>query len=185
VRAGAGSAEHPKSGWRPLLVRCRPHQGRPDNNLSLDPPRKFRCLSRCASRRISDLDGFPGAAFPPLACSVACPGARWGGAGGWPLGPGSCRDWVWAGQAAVAGGPQAAWNKFIHPVSRCQPSGRCSAMWRRPWREMRAATAISWPRMVAPRALALKAPARQPTARVRLWQMAARAQPRGVGREMP
>jgi hypothetical protein len=47
-------------------------------------------------------------------------------------------------------------------------------MWPRPWREMRAATAINWPRMVAPRALAPEAPARQPAARVRLWQMAAR-----------
>ena len=39
---------------------------------------------------------------------------------------------------------------------------------------MRAATAISWLRMVAPRALAPEAPATA-AARVRLWQMAARA----------
>jgi hypothetical protein len=55
-------------------------------------------------------------------------------------------DRVGAGQAAAAGGPQAAWNRLIHPVSRCQPSGRCMVMWLRPWRAMRAATLISWSR---------------------------------------
>ena len=96
------------------------------------------------------------------------------GAGGRPLGPWQRGNRVRAGQAAVAGGPQAASNRFIHPVSRCQPSGRCMVMWPRPWRAMRAATAISWPRMVEPRAFAPDPPARQPAARVRLWQMAAR-----------
>ncbi len=50
---------------------------------------------------------------------------------------------VSAGQAAAAGGPQAASNRLVHAVWRCQPSGRCTVMWPRPWREMRAAMAIS------------------------------------------
>ncbi len=118
---------------------------------------------------------FRGVALPPLTCSAACPGFRRGAvlAGGrW--GPCGCGDRVRAGQAAVAGGPQAASNRFIHSVSRCQPSGRCTVMWPRPWRAIRAATLMRWPRMVAPRAFAWKALAKQPTARVRLWQMAAR-----------
>ncbi len=59
-----------------------------------------------------------------------------------------------AGQAAAAGGPQAASNRFIHSAWRCQPSGRCSVMWPRPCRAMRAATSIRSRRSVAPLALA-------------------------------
>jgi hypothetical protein len=73
----------------------------------------------------------------------------------------------------LAGGPQAAWNKVIHWCSRCQPSGRCKVRWPRPLRAMRAATAMSWLRRVAPRAFAWNGPASVPAARVRLWQMAA------------
>jgi hypothetical protein len=43
----------------------------------------------------------------------------------------------------------------------------------RPCRATRAATAMRWLRMVAPRALAWNAPASAPAARVRLWDMAA------------
>src|SRR5437667_10897352 len=99
--------------------------------------------------------GLSGFSLGVLACG------RWG--------PGLRGDRVWAGQAAVAGGPQAASIRLIHLVSWCQPSGRCMVMWPRPWRAIRATTAISWPRMVAPRAFAQEAPARQPAARVRLW----------------
>jgi hypothetical protein len=46
-------------------------------------------------------------------------------------------------------------------------------MWPRPWRAMRAATLMSWLRMVAPRAFAWQRPASVPAARVRLRQIAA------------
>src|ERR1700675_606817 len=103
---------------------------------------------------------FLGISLLQLACSVAGPGFRWETLAGGRWGPCRRGDRVWAGQAAAAGGPQAASNRLIHAVSRCQPSGRCTVIWPRPWREMRAATAISWVRMVAPRAFAKKAPAR-------------------------
>jgi hypothetical protein len=83
---------------------------------------------------------------------------------------------VWAGQAARAGGgPQAASNRFIHSVWRCQPSGRCTVISPRPWRAMRAATSIRPARSVAPRALAQARLARDPAARSRLWLIAASA----------
>ena len=85
------------------------------------------------------------------------------------------RDLVWAGQAARAGGPQAASNRFIHPVSWCQSRGRCRVRQPRPVRAVRAATLIRSRRMVAPRARAWNAEARQPAARTRLCAMAARA----------
>ena len=50
------------------------------------------------------------------------------------LGAVGCGDRVWAGQAAVAGGPVAAWNRLAHSCSRCQPAGRCTVRWLRPWR---------------------------------------------------
>ena len=55
---------------------------------------------------------FPGVGFLPLACSAACPGflARGPGSGGRGAAVGM-RDRVGAGQAAAAGGPQAASNK--------------------------------------------------------------------------
>src|SRR2546421_6151147 len=90
-------------------------------------------------------------------------------------GPWGCVDRVWAGQAAAAGGPVAASNRFIHSVWRCQPSGRCTVMWPRPWRAMRAATSMKSRRRVAPRALAQARLARDPAARSRLWLMAAQA----------
>ncbi len=46
-------------------------------------------------------------------------------------------------------------------------------MWPRPCRAIRAATAMRWLRMVAPRTLAQMPSARMPAARVRLWDMAA------------
>jgi hypothetical protein len=45
--------------------------------------------------------------------------------GRWAVG---CCNRIWAGQAAVAGGPVAAWNRLAHSCSRCQPSGRCRVM---------------------------------------------------------
>jgi len=33
-------------------------------------------------------------------------------------------DRFWAGQAAAAGGPQAASNRLFHSCARCRPSGR-------------------------------------------------------------
>jgi hypothetical protein len=90
-------------------------------------------------------------------------------------GPCGCGDRVGAGQAVVAGGPQAVSKRFIHSVWRCQPSGRCKVMWPRPWRAMRAATLIRWLRMVRPRALAHAGPARMAAARSRLQLIAAQA----------
>src|SRR6185312_12682190 len=73
---------------------------------------------------------FRGAAFPPLTCSAACPVLRLGTcSGGAAAGAVAGGDRVGAGQAAAAGGPQAAWNRFIHSCSRCQLSGRCTVMW--------------------------------------------------------
>src|SRR2546429_2964381 len=43
-------------------------------------------------------------------------------------------DWLWAGQAARAGGgPVAALNRFIQSCSRWQPSGRWTGISPRPW----------------------------------------------------
>jgi hypothetical protein len=48
-----------------------------------------------------------------------------------------------AGQAGWAcGGPWVASKRFSHSRARCQPSGRCTVMWPRPWRAIRAASAI-------------------------------------------
>src|SRR5512140_1804644 len=106
---------------------------------------------------IRDLEAADGRGGSAVYLSAACPFVLTGMlAGGLPGGRGrpvGCGD-RGAGQAAAAGGPVAASNRFIHPVWRCQPSGRCTVMWPRPWRAMRAATSMSWPRMVAPRAFA-------------------------------
>ena len=78
---------------------------------------------------------FSGRGFPAADLFCGLSGFSLGGvlAGGrW--GPGLRGDRVWAGQAAVAGGPHAASNRIIHLVSWCQPSGRCKVMWPRPWR---------------------------------------------------
>ena len=64
------------------------------------------------------------------------------------------RDWVWSGQAAWAGGPQAASNRFTQSCSRCHPSGRCKVISPLPWRAVRAATSMRSRRNVAPLALA-------------------------------
>jgi hypothetical protein len=64
-------------------------------------------------------------------------------------------DRVRAGQAAVAGGPHAAWPRVSHPWSRCQPSGRWRVMCPQTDRAVRVATSIRSRRRVAPRALAL------------------------------
>ncbi len=81
-----------------------------------------------------------------------------------------------------AGGPQAASNRFIHSVWRCQPSGRCTVMCPRPWRAVRAATSMRSRRSVAPRALAKARLARDPAARSRLWRWRRRpARPRSRG----
>ena len=97
-----------------------------------------------------------GVGFLPLAFLRLVHGVLFGDLGwrsaGWPLGRGS-GDRVWAGQAAAAGGPQAASNRFIQSCSRCQPSGRCRVISPRPWRAARAATSIRSRRSVAPRAL--------------------------------
>src|SRR5262249_59936594 len=117
--------------------------------------------------------------FLPLAGPAACPVlARdpWlaGAGGAWPWG---CGDRVWAGQAAQAGGPVAASNRFIHSASWCQPSGRCSVMWPRPWRATRAATSIRSARGGAPRGLAEPRAARAPAGPQRVWVIAARGGP--------
>src|SRR5215469_9369421 len=110
----------------------------------------------------------------PLACCAACPGSwAWGRRFGW-LGRRGCGP-VRAGQAAAEGGPHTASRRFSHSCSRCQPSGRCTVRWPRPCRAVRAATSIRSRRMVAARALACRADARLPAARVRLCAMAARA----------
>jgi hypothetical protein len=95
----------------------------------------------------------PGAGVPPLACRAACPGFRARGTGFWAAaGAVGGADRFGAGQAAAAGGPQAASHRFSHSCSRCQPSGRWRVMWPLPWRAVRAATAIRSRRMVAARA---------------------------------
>ena len=96
-----------------------------------------------------------GVATLPLTGSAACPMSLVRRAGFvWPSGRAGAVTWFGAGQAAAAGGPQAAANRVSHSCSRCQPSGRCRVMWPRPCRAVRAATSIRSRRMVAPRALA-------------------------------
>ena len=115
-----------------------------------------------------------GVVFPPLACSAACPQVPGSGAGfGVALRAVGVRDLFGAGQAAAAGGPQAASHRFSHSCSRCQPSGRWRARRPRPWRAVRAATAIRSRRIVAARAFANGRLAREPAARSRLWAIAA------------
>jgi hypothetical protein len=82
---------------------------------------------------------------------------------------------VGAGQAAAAGGPQAASKRLAHSVWRCQPSGRCKVMRPRPWRAVRAATLMRSRRRVAALALAQARLARDRAARSRLCAMAAQA----------
>ncbi len=60
------------------------------------------------------------------ACPVVVRGSVGGGCG-WHVAVG-CGDRVWAGQAALAGGPVAAPDRFIHSCSRCQPWGRCKVI---------------------------------------------------------
>ena len=96
-----------------------------------------------------------GVVILPLTGSAACPGSwlgGWGAEGGrWAV---AGADLVGAGQAAAAGGPQAASQRLSHSCSRCQPCGRWRVRWPLPWRAVRAAMAIRSRRMVAPRALA-------------------------------
>ena len=110
-----------------------------------------------------------GVAARPLRCSAACPGLRRGKVlvgGRW--GHGSAV--TGSGGSGRGGGRAAGGFEQVHPSGLVVPSGRCMVMWPRPWQAMRAATAISWLRMVVPRAFAQEASARQPAARVRLWQ---------------
>jgi hypothetical protein len=72
----------------------------------------------------------------------------------WLAGPLWCGDRVWAGQAAVAGGPQAASNRLAHSCWRYQPSGRWSVRWPRPWCAVRSARWMRSRRKVAPLAAA-------------------------------
>jgi len=115
----------------------------------------------------------PGAGVRPLACRAACPGFPGRGRGSGRLAAWRMRDRFRAGQAAAAGGPQAASHRFSHSCSWCQPSGRWRARWPRPWRAVRAATAIRSRRIVAPRAFAKGRLASAPAARTRLCAMAA------------
>ena len=95
--------------------------------------------------------------YLPLTLSAACPGVCAGDLGMAyqvaDVGCRECGDRIWAGQAARMGGPQAASNRLIHSVSRCQSWGRCRVIWPRPWRAVRAATWIRSRRSVAARAL--------------------------------
>ena len=94
-----------------------------------------------------------GAGFPPLTVlRLVRVLVGFGGLGGRAAGGGG--DRFGAGQAGVAGGPQAAACRVSHWCSRCQPSGRCRVRWPRPWRAVRAARLIRSRRMVAPRAFA-------------------------------
>jgi hypothetical protein len=80
-------------------------------------------------------------AFLPAADgSAACPGLWFGGLGAGCLAASGGADRVWAGQAAVAVGPQAASKRLRHSRSRCHASGR----WRVRWRA-RAALALNLP----------------------------------------
>jgi hypothetical protein len=127
----------------------------PDGRLSLDPPADFRQRLDGSACRWSDLGSEFGRGFSAAHRLCGLSGNSGSGSGpGWPSGAvEGCCGRVWAGQAAAAGGPQAASNKVIHCGSRCQPSGRCSVMWPRPCRAVRAATSIRSRRSVAPRAL--------------------------------
>jgi hypothetical protein len=115
----------------------------------------------------------PGAGVLPLACCAACPGFRARGRGSGGLAAWRVRDRFGAGQAAAAGGPQAASQRFSHSCSRCQPCGRWRVMWPLPCRAVRAATAIRSRRMVAARAFAKGRLASAPAARSRLCAIAA------------
>ncbi len=115
----------------------------------------------------------PGAGVLPLACCAACPGFRARGRGSGGRGAVGGADRFGAGQAAAAGGPQAASQRFSHSCSRCQPSGRWRVRLPLPCRAVRAATAIRSRRIVAPRAFAKGRLARAPAARSRLCAMAA------------
>jgi peptide/nickel transport system substrate-binding protein len=124
-------------------------------NLSLNPPADFRQRLDGSACRWSDLGSEFGRGFPAAHRLCGLSGNSGSGSGpGWPSGAvEGCCGRVWAGQAAAAGGPQAASNKAIHCCSRCQLAGRCSVMWPRPCRAVRAATSIRSRRSVAPRAL--------------------------------
>src|SRR5664280_1026121 len=77
----------------------------------------------------------------------------------------------WSGQAG-RGGARVAWNSWDQACSHGQCGGRCIRR-RRAERASRAGMLISWARMVPVVALAWKAEARQPAARVRLNAIAA------------
>jgi hypothetical protein len=63
-----------------------------------------------------------GAVVLPLACCAACPGFLAGGPGaGVAVGAVTGTDRFRAGQAAAAGGPQAAASRVSHSCARCQP----------------------------------------------------------------
>ena len=58
-------------------------------------------------------------------------------------------------------------------------------MWPRPWRAMRAATVISWRRMVAPRALAWNGAGQRAGGAGQVVADGGQGQPGGIGREVP
>ena len=102
----------------------------------------------------------------------------------WPSGAVAGADRS-AGQAAAAGGPQAAWRRFSHSCSRCQPAGRWRVRWPRPCRAVRAATTIRSRRMVAARAFANGRDARAPAARSKLCAMAVIDSPAAFAAKTP
>jgi hypothetical protein len=154
---------------------------------SLNPPSNFGAAF-CRADLPNDLDRGGGRGFPVAFLSAACPQVLAGMmAGVLPGGRWGCRGavtGVWAGQAAAAGGPQAALSRFIHSCSRCQPSGRCRVRWPGPRRAVRAATSMRSRRSVAPRALAQARLARDP-ARSKLWLMAAQASQAALAGNVP
>ena len=137
--------------WTPALGHYRLQV------LSLDPPTNCgRSLSGLISARgVSPGESRHGGLAARLGCGLCViflvRGREAGGRGGPFAG---AVTGVWAGQAAAAGGPQAASNRFIHSCSWCQPSGRCRVISPWPWRAVRAATSMRSRRRVAPRALA-------------------------------
>src|SRR3954462_4094435 len=87
------------------------------------------------------------------------------------------------GQAA-AGGPQVASNSWDQAVSHGQSRGRCSRN-RRAERANRTGTLISWARIVPVVALAWKAEASAPAARVRLNAIAASTSQAELAAKLP
>ena len=93
---------------------------------------------------------------------------------------------VWLGGQIVAarGGPQAAANSAVHPVSQDQSVGRCRTT-RRADVEMRAGMVMSLRRMVPLRALQRSVPVRAPTARERLKAIVASTSQAALAAKIP